>query len=143
MVCLLALSTAGSCSTATGPSGEVARAKARWTAFGPASYEVTVELTCFCGPESTRPTIVRVRDGRAESRRYADTGAPAPASVASATPTVDELFAIIAGAESSGAATVRARYDAVLGYPVSVFIDYDAGIADDEYSYTMRDLRGI
>jgi hypothetical protein len=45
--------------------------------------------------------------------------------------TVDGLFALLASALDRGV-QVRAAYDAALGYPREIFIDYDADFIGDE-----------
>ena len=45
--------------------------------------------------------------------------------------TVDGLFGLIASALERGV-QVRAQYDAALGYPREIYIDYDADFIGDE-----------
>ena len=45
--------------------------------------------------------------------------------------TVDGLFGLIASAQARGV-QVRAQYDATLGFPREVYIDYDADFIGDE-----------
>jgi hypothetical protein len=45
--------------------------------------------------------------------------------------TVDGLFGLIASAQARGV-QVRAQYDAALGFPREVYIDYDADFIGDE-----------
>src|SRR5215208_6749779 len=81
---------------ATQPVGlELARARLRWAQAAPAAYQMTVSHGCFCPVEVMRPVIVTVRDGQVESRRYAETGVEVDPRLATAFPTVDELFAVI------------------------------------------------
>lgn len=140
---VVALALAASCSEPTAVTRDLTGALQRWSASAPAAYEVTVGRGCFCGPSVTRAVVVRVRAGQVESRRYQDTGADVPADAASAYPTVDALFAFIADAESRSAAVVDARYDGAYGFPVSVYLDYDERIADEEQSYSMTNFHPI
>lgn len=125
----------------TQPVGlELARAKLRWAQTAPAAYQVTVGLGCFCPVEIARPVVVAVRNGQAESRRYADTGADVDPRFATAFPTVDELFAVIERAIARHAERVDVVYDPLRGFPRSVAIDGASGTADDESFYSMQDF---
>ena len=46
--------------------------------------------------------------------------------------TIDEWFGVIEGAIDEGAARVNVTYEAQLGYPAKIFIDYNADVADEE-----------
>ena len=133
------------CSTGSGASTEpvgleFARAKLRWAQTAPAAYQITVGLRCFCPVEVTRPVVVTVRNGQVESRRYAETGVEVDSRLATAFPTVDELFAVIEGAIARHAERVDAVYDPVRGFPISVAIDGKSAIADDESFYSIQDF---
>jgi len=52
-------------------------------------------------------------------------------------PTVDGLFDVIASANARNAAVLDASYDASLGYPTSISIDYTRNVADDEITYSV------
>ena len=49
-------------------------------------------------------------------------------------PTIDKLFDEIQNGIELNAAEIRVTYNEILGYPESVYIDYNAGIADEEFS---------
>ena len=119
---------------------ELARAKLHWAQTAPAAYQITVGHSCFCPVEVARPVVVTVRDGQVESRRYAETGLEVDPRLATAFPTVDELFAVIDGAIARHAERVDAVYDPVRGFPTSVAIDGKAEIADDEDFYSMQNF---
>jgi hypothetical protein len=53
--------------------------------------------------------------------------------------TIEDLFRLIEGALERNA-TVRARYDATLGYPTAVFVDYDADFIGDEVDVRLTRL---
>jgi hypothetical protein len=130
------------CSDPTAPDAvtDLAVAKRLWAANAPASYQYTFSRSCFCGIEFTRPVIVTVRNGAVESVRYADTGAlVAPAMVVGFT-TIEGVFALVDEAIAKHAASVTAQYDPARGYPVSIFIDFIAGMADDEMGYGIQDF---
>jgi len=131
---------------ATAARGELDAARARWRARGPAAYSVVVSRACECLPEATRPALLVVRrtDGGAgevvESATYADNGAAVPAEYAAYFYAVEGMFKLVADALSAGADQVSVEYDAELGYPRRVYIDYDAVMADEEAIYALIDL---
>jgi hypothetical protein len=131
----LAVLAAACGSSTTAVNQELLNAKAAWKANAPPSYDLTIEPICFCGFEASGPVVVAVRNGVVQSRTYVQTGAPVSARSASLYPTVDELFAILEAALSKMPERMDVIYDPVLGYPVSVAIDYKLGVADDEMFY--------
>lgn len=54
--------------------------------------------------------------------------------------TIDEMFDLIADARARGAHEVRVTYDPQLGYPREVFLDMNAGVADDEQHFEISGL---
>ena len=134
---ILALVLASGCieNRLTTPSGQLQTAWSKWALTHPASYQMTYQKLCFCG--ETRAVIIVFRNGAIESAKYLDTGATAPTA---GLPSVDDVFNIINDAVSRNAATINASYDATLGYPVSVFIDYFANAADDELTITISNF---
>ena len=109
----------------------------RWENRGVGDYTFVVRRSCFCGGDATRPVRVEVRGGAVVSRTYADTGAPAPADWFEPFDTVEDLFAVVGEAIEGDAHRVDAVYDAVLGYPVNVAIDYAKNAVDDEGGFTL------
>ena len=55
-------------------------------------------------------------------------------------PTLGGLFDILEQAYEREADEIEARYEATLGYPVEVDIDYREHLADDEVEYRVSDF---
>ena len=143
-VCLLAGSSVvmlAACSDATAPDEKLNAARRRWAQQGPASYSMVVHRSCECTPEGAGPVLVRVRNGAVESRQYTATGASVPASLADVFPSVEGLFQLIEDARRQRPNSLEVRYDATLGYPTLISVDFDRMIADDEFVYTASELR--
>lgn len=128
------------CSDAVAPEQELSAARQKWALRGTSSYDITVQISCFCTVETTAPVIVSVRDGIVESRRYAATGSAVPAFFAESFPTVAGLFDIIESAMQDGVARLVVRYDASSGHPLEISIDHVASMADDEIGYLASNL---
>lgn len=124
------------CTTGTGPDLDLAEARDRWAARGPASYAVTVTMACFCG-ELSNPVLVTVRNGAVESRVYVATGAPVNPQAAAFFPAVDGLFDVIESAMNKPAGSLDVDYDPVLGHPTRISIDWSSKYVDDEVTYTV------
>lgn len=127
--------------TASGAGGgpeRVEQARGRWDAAAPAAYRFTLHRSCFCPPEFRGPFLVTVRDGHVAAVEYE--GAPIDAERAL---TVDDLFTLLAEAYGRDAERVEATFDPDLGYPTSLFVDYEAQMADEEVGYTVTALRPL
>jgi hypothetical protein len=131
---VMAYGALGACSDATAPESDLALARQRWALSNIQSYDFTASRSCFCAPASLRPITVTVTNGVVTRRVYADTGDPAPASETEFS-TVEALFDIVQSALARHAAVVDTAYDPALGVPLSISIDGNFQIADDEVSY--------
>lgn len=121
--------------SAEGPEA-LAEARARWADAGLSAYRYQIEYACFCPPEAMGPFTVTVRGGVVEP-----SGQTAPPG--GALPTVEDLFARIEGAFAEGADAVDVTYDAARGYPLSIYIDYEQLMADEEFRATLSGLEPL
>jgi hypothetical protein len=114
---------------------ELDGARARWQAAALAGYEYGYHKFCECHRESPPETTVTVRDGKVVGVRHRPAGTTTDVPAADKNLdyywTVDGLFDLIASAQARGV-QVRASYDAALGFPREVYIDYDADFIGDE-----------
>jgi uncharacterized protein DUF6174 len=127
------------CNLVTSPNEHLSAARRRWAQGGPASYSVTLFRSCECTPEMSGPVVVDVRNGVVQARHY-PTGGVVPPAIAPSFPNVDGLFDLIESARRQKAHRLEARYDRELGYPVWLVIDYDARIADDEFTFSVMEF---
>jgi hypothetical protein len=137
---LLASLVLAGCGDPTGMTRADLEARMRWAASAPSAYEFTTGLACFCVSDYLRPVVVSVRNGKVEALRYEDDGTAIPLTRANEFPTIDGLFAIIAKARAHPNSIVTVEYDLGRGYPVTISIDYDTGLADDETWYSVRNF---
>ena len=110
-----------------------------WDRFernAPLSYSYTVRVECECPSDVTRPVEVWVDRGSIEYLLYVDDGRPVPLSYANSFPSAEQLFDAIQDGIDRRADRIDVEYDVTYGYPTSVYIDYDRGIADEELSLT-------
>jgi hypothetical protein len=114
---------------------ELDAAEARWRAAALTSYEYGYHKYCDCHRESPPETTVSVRDGKVTGVRHRPAGTTTDVPAADKNLdyywTVEGLFQLIGSALERGV-SVRASYDAALGFPREIFIDYDANLIGDE-----------
>jgi hypothetical protein len=110
-------------------------ARARWQSATLAAYEYGYHKYCECHRESPPETVVTVSGGNVTRVRHrlagSDVEVPAADKNFQYYWTVEGLFDLIASALDRGV-QVRASYDAALGFPREVFIDYDTDFIGDE-----------
>jgi hypothetical protein len=108
-------------------------ATSSWEEAGLVSYTYVYQRSCYCLPEDTTPKVVEVVDGVVIS---VDDVSGNDDNI----PTIEGLFEEIQRAIDSNpfraiesnAFRVDVQYDAELGYPLSIYIDYEEFIADEE-----------
>ncbi|MEZ6119514.1 MAG: DUF6174 domain-containing protein [Pirellulaceae bacterium] len=105
---------------------------ALWTSQGLEDYGYQFQRSCHCFGESIREAVVRVESGNVV---YATDSQTRLSLEATLFPSVEELFAELQSAVDRPAAFLSAEFDAALGYPVRVSIDWDEMIADEETFY--------
>jgi hypothetical protein len=114
---------------------ELDAARARWQQAALASYEYGYHKFCECHRESPPETTVTVRAGTVTNVRHRPAGSAVDVPAADKNFeyywTVDGLFGVIASALERGV-QVRTVYDAELGFPREIYIDYDANFIGDE-----------
>ncbi len=106
--------------------------KLKWRANGSENYRFNFQCSCFCLRDDTREAVVEVAQGAIFVATYAGDGAAVDADLNDRYDTVDELFALLEEAVVSGAVQIDAEFDPILGCPVSLYIDQDRRIADEE-----------
>lgn len=139
LLVLLPVAVAGSCSVLglddyEGERDRLDAARAVWQAQGPTSYVFVLQRSCFCGG-GTQPARVTVEDGQRVSVTVVDTGEPVPAEFEQYYLTVDELFDFVEDAIDRKAHRITVEYDRDVGYPVSIFIDYQENAIDEEMGF--------
>ena len=114
---------------------ELDAARARWQTAALKAYEYGYHKYCDCHRDSPPETVVSVRDGKVFGVRHRPVGSsnevPAADKNLEYYWTVEGLFELIASAQARGVET-RASYDAALGFPREIYIDYDSKLIGDE-----------
>jgi len=134
----LALAVSAVCFAALADETDRARmasAHALWQSAGIDTYRYSYQKYCECYRGEPPMTVVTVRKRRVDQVFHvhddSDREVPARDGSNDLYWTIDDLFAKLEAAYASEA-VVRVDYDPNLGYPVSLFIDYDPGFVGDE-----------
>jgi hypothetical protein len=117
--------------------------RAKWTAAGLSAYEYRFSNGCFCPPEITAPLLIKVEANEVTDLRRADDNTPVEPRDGGFYPTIADLFDVLQSALESDAAAIVVQYDPDLGYPRDIYIDWNAGVADEETSLSATDLAAI
>jgi hypothetical protein len=115
----------------------------RWSAQRIDDYQLTFSRSCFCPPEGAGLVVLNVLEGEPVEWLYFLSGDPIAPEWQSVFPTVDGLFDFIADAIDRGAETIDVTFDAELGLPTAVRVDYRLAAADEEIAYEVEKLLPI
>jgi hypothetical protein len=106
--------------------------RAQWEAADLTAYLYEYQKQCKCSLATLRPARIEVRAGSVTRVTYLDNAQTLESPPADAFPTIDDLFDHIDEAARMDAASLVVTYDATLGYPTLISIDYRRDISDDE-----------
>lgn len=117
--------------------------RAKWEAAtsNGQSASYTAQTSCFCPEDYTRPMNITEQNGKIVDATYADTGEAVPSYIRDGLLSMSERFDQLEDAYLSDAERVDVTYDPQLDYPSSVYIDQSFMMADEEISYTVKDLQ--
>ncbi len=106
----------------------------RWQAYGLTDYTVLQTRTCFCA-YGGRQFRITVRSGVIAGIVDPSTGSPLSSEEWGLFKAIDDLFTLIHSIDTAHVAVFRVSYDPRYGYPVMMYVDPSAQIADEEYGY--------
>jgi hypothetical protein len=100
-------------------------------------YTYVFRWSCFCLPEYTAPVNIKVEQGKWSDISFALDDKSVLKENWDRYKTIEELFEILDDAFRQDAKEIHVSYDSDLGYPTSVFIDYNELIADEERGFNV------
>jgi heat shock protein HslJ len=102
------------------------------------TYSLIQTRSCFCMENYTRAMMYNVANGviNTWSLVYADNGAKV--TIETQLNTVDQAFDMIQEAIDNKVANLTVEYNTITGYPISIAIDRDFMIADEEMYYSFK-----
>ena len=92
--------------------------------------QANIYNSCFCIPDARGPVVIQVRNGQTTSITSVATGKPVNPQFFQKYDTIPELFNVIQDAINRKASNLDVEYNAKLGYPTKINIDYSSQIAD-------------
>jgi hypothetical protein len=120
---------------------QLLKAQSRWERAGIVAYTYMINTDCFCLPGYRAAVDVEVVGGHVTSVTFVDAELTGEVPDQHRFGTIAELLEIIQDAHDEDAHSIRAEYDEQMGFPVEVFIDYKATIADEEQGFRVSDVR--
>ena len=118
-------------------------ARQQWEAEGPARYSVVVRRSCTNCEGGTEFATIVVHDGTRVSATLVESGDPVPAPYVALYLTVPELFDVVEEALDDDAERIIVSYDALFGYPTSIYVDRISDVLNDELGYTAHSLTAL
>lgn len=107
------------------------------------SYTFHWRQSCECTQEATAEMLITVTNGTISDAIYVETEQPVPQNLREHLDTIDGVFDRIQDAIDQNAHMIHVEYDATLGFPKSVAIDYSEQIADEELSLIISNVEPL
>lgn len=121
------------------PQDALRAARARWEAAGSDNYDLAFNWNCNCPPAITAPVDLQIRDRVLTAGVF--TGGPGlPPDQLADYRTVEGLYDFIQDGIDRDAVRVTAEYDAEMGHPTRVMIDYEDGSSDDNRGFQIYEI---
>jgi len=111
--------------------------KNKWESLAVDSYSYTFQISCFCLMEATLPKNVVVYKNQIVNVDGLSYDNEKHGSVL----TIDQLFDFIEESEKNNVHLLEVTYHSKKGYPISLYIDQDEMIADEEMGYYVSDFK--
>ena len=111
----------------------------KWSAQSQ-NYQVSFQQSCYCMPDNIRPMRVTVRENKIVSAVFEDDQSIVPDNIIKDLMTIDTIFQVIVDAEAKPAHRFDVEFDRQNYFPLTVDIDYDSRIADDEIRWQLSRL---
>jgi len=118
------------------PEDEVSQQEQKWKKQGITEYEFTLQISCFCVVDYTRPKSIVVKNNQIESVNgiaYADLEYETYM-------TFDDFFEYIKERQLENPVQENLEFDPTYGFPTYIYFDISDLIADEEIGYTITDF---
>ena len=118
----------------------LAASRARWNASGVSSYSFRFRWECYCVPEYVRTVDITVMNRAIVKVVDHETGATLDAEETKRYRTLDGLFDFVREGIDYPAASIQAAFDEGFGFPAHGYVDYLAGMADEEMGFRVYSM---
>jgi hypothetical protein len=123
-----------------GRANELERSRALWESQAVRHYRFELTISCFCVFIDQMPLTIEVQDGQVVAMSAAN-GADISdfRDFYGKFATVENLFGTIE--DAAGSNVLNVQYDPTNGHPVSIYVDPEELVADDEMGYDVANLQ--
>ncbi len=110
-------------------------ARERWDSAGLDNYVYTFANQCECdGPYEFTVTVI---NGEVDQVDYEPSEYDSQEAIDAAGKTIEDWFSEIEEALAANPDDTSIAYDGEFGYPTDISVDYDRGMADEEWNSTL------
>ncbi|AOY82837.1 DUF6174 domain-containing protein [Moorena producens JHB] len=131
------------CASDPSPEQLLEQNQERWETQKLDNYRYRLQVSCYCIGEVTNPVVVEIRNGETTSIVAADSGKPVNRKFFNTYDSVLKLFDVVQKAIDKDYYKLDVTYDANLGYPTQIDMDFREQIADDERTLTIGNLEEL
>ncbi|MDG1024133.1 MAG: DUF6174 domain-containing protein [Flavobacteriaceae bacterium] len=118
------------------PEDEVSQQEQKWKKQGITEYAFTLQISCFCIVDYTRPKSIVVKNNQIESvNGIAYTDLEYETYM-----TFDDFFEYIKERQKENPVQENLEFDPTYGFPTYIYFDISEMIADEEIGYTITDF---
>ena len=118
------------------PEDEVSQQEQKWKKQAITEYEFTLQISCFCIVDYTRPKSIVVKNNQIESvNGIAYTDLEYETYM-----TFDDFFEYIKERQKENPVQENLEFDPTYGFPTYIYFDISELIADEEIGYTITDF---
>jgi len=126
-----------------GYAQELDEASFKWRDSGVSDYSYVYEVSSYYAPPLPGPIRIAVRDSRLSSASLVESGANVDISGMPAVPgTIESAYEFIAALLAEYPYNIDVEYDANLGYPKKIMVDFSES-TDDEATYFLKSFEVI
>jgi len=116
---------------------------AQWKKASLTSYSYEFRRSCFCMRDYTKPVLIRVKNNAVVDARFKDNHKPLSEVFKQNKQTINRLFKTIQEAIDRKAYSIKVKYHEQYSYPISIMVDYDKQMADEELYLSAKDLKPL
>ncbi|MCK5901538.1 MAG: hypothetical protein KAG28_00190 [Cocleimonas sp.] len=127
--------------TSSSPQKTLDQHQQQWKKQGISHYHYTFQRSCHCLPDYTRSVVNEVKNNQVVKAYFKDDQKPLMKELKDNQQTIDYFFKQIQEAINRKAALITVKYNKQYGYPESIYVDYDKGIADEELNLYAKDFQ--
>ena len=140
VVLTIAASSACSDNPANPVGSQIDEAERTWQSRRILHYSIEERNNCFCpfGGQFVELTVDRDSISRIVSL---PDSSGLPAQDHAYFRTIDDIFRLLHSIDPDGVASMNLEFDPEYGYPKEVFVDPVPGAVDDEFGFSLRNLR--